>query len=117
MKKYSLRQALVASACALASSLCQAASAATGQIATLDIEPQWGTFVFIKINASNTGTGPGCVTNHAWNYTLPIVTDQDKARFAMLLTAQASGRSVSLNGTGSCSEFGSVESLSGISMS
>ena len=51
-----------------------------------------------------------CHTNLAWTYTLPYVSDMDKRMHATLLLAYATGRSVTLRGSGTCADFGSIES-------
>ena len=51
-----------------------------------------------------------CANNAAWTYVFPMTTDQDKKIFAMLLEAHATGRVVTISGTGACADFAGIES-------
>jgi len=73
----------------------------------------WGEILFIKTDKSKSGL-PGCHTNLSWDYVMPLTTEHDKKLYALVMAARASQTPVSLNGTGTCDHFGSVESLIGI---
>lgn len=70
----------------------------------------YGKMSFIKTDKSKP-SAPGCQINLSWDYVMPLVTEHDKKLYAMLLAARASGSPVSLNGTGNCDTFASIESL------
>lgn len=84
-------------------------SASNAHIKSLAINKGMGTFVLIAIDVVPTGT-PACDST-GWGYTLTLTNPGDNQLYAMLLAAYTSGATVSLTGTGSCSEWGSIESL------
>ena len=60
----------------------------------------------------NQPTLASCANNSAWTYVFRMSTDQDKKIFAMLLEAHATGRTVTIMGTGTCADFAGIESAS-----
>ena len=91
------------------------ASEVQGQVLELAINKTYGGAVFIRMDKAPTSP-IGCSINGYWHYTLPLATDVDKRMFAMLLTAQTTGKSMYVSGLGSCNEFGAVESAAGVRM-
>jgi hypothetical protein len=86
-----------------------AGTSITGKIVLIDMSKDYGNFVFVKLDV-NPSAPIACHTNLAWTYTLPLVTDMDKRMHAALLLAYATGRSVTLRGSGTCTDFSSIES-------
>lgn len=85
------------------------ASSATGKVVMIDNAKQYGNIVFVKLDGATTSPA-ACQTNFAWSFTLPMTSEMDKRMYATLLMAAASGSTVVISGTGSCSEFSAVES-------
>lgn len=81
-------------------------------IIQIELAKDYGDYVFIKLDIPVVKTG--CHINTYWNYTLPLATETDKAIFTMLLSAHMSGKKIGIRGTGSCSQFGSIESAKSI---
>lgn len=81
----------------------------------LEVNKTFGAFVFVRMDKAPTAP-IACSTNGYWHYTLPLASDLDKRMFAMLLTAQAGGKAVSIAGLGSCSEFSAIESAAAVRM-
>lgn len=86
-----------------------AGTSITGKVVLIDMSKDYGNFIFVKLDV-NPSAPIACHTNLAWTYTLPIVSDMDKRMHAALLLAYATGRSVTLRGSGTCADFSSVES-------
>ncbi len=97
--------------CLLVSGAAGASSSVTGTITELHIGKNYGNFVFIKVDASNTNPYSSCHSNTHWNYTLPLTSELDKQMYAALLVAYSSGRPTRLEGLNACNEFSGVESL------
>ena len=64
-------------------------------------------------DGNGTDGGPTCAAS-TWNFTLSLDTAIGKNQYATLLTAFAAGKTVTLNGTGACSDWGNVESLQNV---
>jgi hypothetical protein len=103
---------------ALAAAICSAQSASAVQtftnatITELTINRAYTNFVAITVAGTATGT-TSCATGYAnWNFTLSLGDAMGTNMYALLLTAAAEGKSVTLYGTGLCSEQAGVESLS-----
>jgi hypothetical protein len=103
----------VALALLLAASTSLAATQVTGHVQAVSINKNFGTFVFVQLDAPQTSPIP-CQTNLGWTYTLPQQSDTDKKILALLMMAKATGQQVTLYGSGSCSDFAAVESAIGI---
>lgn len=73
----------------------------------IDMAKDYGNFIFVKLDV-NPSAPIACHTNLAWTYTLPLVSDMDKRMHATLLLAYATGRSVTLRGSGTCADFSSI---------
>jgi len=86
-----------------------AGTSITGKVVMIDMSKDYGNFIFVKLDV-NPSAPIACHTNLAWTYTLPIVSDMDKRMHATLLLAYATGRSVTLRGSGTCADFGFIES-------
>jgi hypothetical protein len=100
----SLLAAVLATPCvALAGS-----SATNAHIKNLQINKNYGVFVFINIDVNPTGA-PACESS-SWQYTLSLTNPGDSQLYAMLLTAYTSGAPIDIGGTGACSDVGFVES-------
>jgi len=98
--------------------LCSAVPAQAGDLADANVvrigsTKTFGDILFIKTDKAKTSL-PGCHTNLSWDYVMPLVTEQDKKLYAMLLAARAAQTPVSLGGAGTCDHFGSIESLIGV---
>jgi hypothetical protein len=76
----------------------------------LAIVKTYGDIVFVKVDNPK-GSLPACHVNLSWTYVMPLVSEQDKKMYAMLLAARTSQAPVSLNGTGGCDHFASIETL------
>ena len=103
---------------ALAATICGAQSASAVQtftnttITELTIDRAYSNFVAITVAGTPTGT-TSCATGYAnWSFTLSLNDAIGTNMYALLLTAFAEGKPVTLYGTGSCSEQAGVESLS-----
>lgn len=86
-----------------------AGTSITGKVVLIDMSKDYGNFIFVKLDV-NPSAPIACHTNLAWTYTLPYVSDMDKRMHATLLLAYATGRSVTLRGSGTCTDFSSIES-------
>lgn len=86
------------------------------QITQLSInEAYGGTYVFIMLSVTPTQQ-PTCATNGAWSYTFPFSAPGANQVYAMLLSAYTAGSTVDMVGTGTCNEFGQIESLQALSL-
>ncbi|MBT9494366.1 MAG: hypothetical protein IV107_18925 [Paucibacter sp.] len=93
---------------------CQISMAGTmvvGKIKEIQINKALGNVVFVQLDANHT-TPISCQVNVGWTYTLPQQTDADRKIFALLSMALATGQTVRLYGSGACSDFAAVESIS-----
>jgi len=98
--------------CMLVSNTIFATNVEHATIVQLDINKNYGEFVFIKLD-----THPdfiSCAINHYWSYTMPLVSDMDKAMYSALLSAFTSGTKVTIGGTNVCSDFPAIESAQSI---
>jgi len=66
--------------------------------------------LFISI-AGTKDSQPACQTNGSWAYVLPLVNDQNKKIYAMLLAARVSQTPVTLPGSGACDDYPGIETL------
>lgn len=82
-----------------------------GKIKEIQINKALGNVVFVQLDANHT-TPISCQVNVGWTYTLPQQTDADRKIFALLSMALATGQTVRLYGSGACSDFAAVESIS-----
>ncbi|MBM0105753.1 hypothetical protein JM946_13510 [Steroidobacter sp. S1-65] len=73
----------------------------------------YGEMVFIKTDKTKS-TVPGCQTNLSWDFVMPLTTEHDKKLYAILLAARAGATPISINGSGNCDTFGSIETVSGL---
>jgi hypothetical protein len=95
--------------------VCSAGTQVTGHVKVVSINKAFGSFVFVQLDAPQSAPIP-CQTNVGWTYTLPQQSDADKKMLALLITAKAMGQLVTLYGSGLCSDFGAIESASGITI-
>jgi hypothetical protein len=115
-----LRKSLILAMCGVlpagAATSASAESLVSGAVITaINVTKSYGEILFIKVDKPKS-TPPGCDTNGFWTYVLPLTTELDKKLYAMLLTARATGAPVTLTGTGTCSAFGTIESLNSAQM-
>jgi hypothetical protein len=103
---------------ALAATIWAAQSASAVQtytnatITEVTLNRAYGNFVAITVAGTPTGT-TSCATGYAnWNFTLSLGDAIGTNMYALLLTAVAEGKPVTLYGTDLCSEHAGVESLS-----
>lgn len=89
-----------------------ASTSVTGHVKDLAIQKEYGQFVFVQLDVASTAP-IACHTN-AWTYTLPQATDLDKKMLALLMMAKATGTTITLRGSGACSDFPSIESANGV---
>jgi hypothetical protein len=83
-------------------------------IVALSLNRAYGNFVFIQTSVAPTGF-PSCTTEGGpWYFTLSLNDSMGTNLYAMLLSAYLAGKQVRLDGTGACSEWGGIESLSNI---
>jgi hypothetical protein len=91
----------------------QAADILNAKLVSIGSTKAYGEILFIKTDKVKTGV-PGCHSNLSWDYVMPLITEQDKKFYAMLLAARAAETPISLSGAGTCDHFGSIESLVGV---
>ena len=82
--------------------LCQALPAQAGDLLDVRVvrigsSKTYGEILFIKTDKVKTSL-PGCHVNLSWDYVMPLVSEQDKKLYAMLLAARASDTPVTLSG-------------------
>lgn len=77
------------------------------KIVQVDFAKNHGSFIFVKLDVAP--ASESCATNGYWNYTFPVLTEIDKAIVSAVLTVFISGTQVNIIGTGTCNEFGTVE--------
>jgi hypothetical protein len=83
----------------------------SAQVLELGVSRTYPNVAFVRLSAYPTG-GPSCAPSaFYWQFTLTLDGLSGKELYAMLLSAQASGKAVRISGTGSCSEHGQIESL------
>jgi len=74
-----------------------------------------GAVAFVRLDTAPIGPA-ACSTSGYWHFTIPIVSDIDKRLYAQLLAAKLANATVSIGGTGSCNEYGSVESARAVGL-
>lgn len=84
----------------------------TGHVKEMQVNKSLGNILFVQLDVSHNAP-IACHSNLGWTYTIPMQSEADKRIFAMLLTARAIGATVTLFGSGSCSDFSAVESIAG----
>lgn len=75
-------------------------AAASNQSGTVTATQQTSGRFFFVLSGTRTGTVPSCSCCNSWE--LPTNTDGGRTMIAMLLTAQGTGKVVSIQGAGSC---------------
>lgn len=103
-----MRKILLIASLISVQNVCFATEVLRAKVTKLDLARDYGSYVFIKLDATQTNK-PACHQNGGWNYTSPIATEMDKAMFSILLAAYMSGKSISIYGSGACSQFPSIE--------
>lgn len=99
---------------ALLLAMCSAnAGDGQGKIVQIAINKSIGAAVFVRLDTVPTGAA-ACSTNSYWHFTIPLVSDLDKRLYTQILAAKLVNATVSISGTGVCSEYGSVESAGGV---
>ena len=86
-----------------------------GKILQIAINKDIGAVAFVRLDTAPVGVAV-CSTSGYWHFTIPIVSDLDKRLHAQLLAAKLANATVSISGTGSCSEYGSVESARAVGL-
>ena len=86
-----------------------------GKVLQIAINKDLGSLVFVRLDSPPVAPA-ACSTNGYWHFTLPLVSDLDKRLHAHLLAAKLANATVSISGTGICSEFGTVESAKGVGL-
>jgi hypothetical protein len=105
---------------ALVATICGAQSASAVQtytnttITELTVNRAYANFVAVTVTGTPTESVPSCATaGYAnWSFTLALTDALGTNMYALLLTAFAQGKPVTLYGTGLCSEQPGLESLS-----
>ena len=87
-----------------------AADVEAAHVLELQISKSFGNFVFVALDKPH-AVPIACAINTGWQYTLSLAGEVDKRMFALLVTAQTTGKPVSIRGAGACNEFGAVESM------
>lgn len=83
-------------------------------IVKMHVRRSIGEVVFLQLSVAPTGS-PSCATAAwTWHFSFPTSTEAGKKLLAMLLAAQAQGAPVTIDGTGTCSDYAGVESLDGV---
>lgn len=108
-----MKLAVAAAATLLLTGSSWAGTTVTGRVKAISINKAIGTFVFVQLDAAQPAP-IACQINLSWTYTLPQQSDTDKKMLAILMMAKSMGQPVTLYGSGQCSDFGSIESASGI---
>jgi hypothetical protein len=92
-----------------------AGTASNALIVTLGIDDGAPNILFIRVDrAKDAGTEPSCHTNGSWNYVRPLVSEQDKKVYAMLLAAKSTQTPVTLIGTTNCAAYSGIETLQAV---
>jgi hypothetical protein len=101
---------ILAALCLIALSATASAGSVTGAtIRQVQIQTNYN-MVFIAISTAKTGN-PSCSANGQFGFVLPLTTALDNQMLAVLLSARATGATVTLTGTGVCDTYPSVETL------
>jgi hypothetical protein len=85
----------------------QASSSGSGYVTTIIYSGSG--FAFVYQNGSRTAR-PACSVNDRW--VIPITTAAGQSMLAGMMTAYATGKVITVNGTGACSEYADTESIS-----
>jgi len=115
MKKYILIAGLFL--VALCSNVSAEGTSQYFHVVEIELNKDYGNFIFIKTDRDNSdqSTKAPCSTHKYWEYTLPLVTEFDKAAYNIIMTALTESKEVILRGDEThCYEFGNVESLQSI---
>lgn len=83
----------------------------TGQVTVPVIGATYGVFMF---KAGTPAGQPACVQVPSQPWVLNVKTDGGKATYALLLSAQAQGKTVSVSGTGVCDVWGDRETVDAV---
>jgi hypothetical protein len=97
-------------------SVTNASGIASTKITNLMLDQQYPNQVFIKTSKPRVAGSPDC-HNSSWSYVLRLDNEKAKTMYSMLLAAHMAGKPVSLDGTGSCKSYQSVEDLRRIELS
>ena len=90
-----------------------AGSSTNVTITQIFVGNSYGSLLFIAVT-SKTGN-PACNTNATYNFVLPLTTALENQMLAVLLSARATGATVTLTGNGLCDQFSNVETLENVS--
>jgi hypothetical protein len=101
-------------ACSLFAALCASQAhggeAANVRITQFGMTSNLGNHVFLQVSGQVTGV-PACSTHPSWHFLLPLDTNWGKNAYAALLAARASGATMHISGTNTCSVDGTIETL------
>lgn len=97
-------------------SVSNASGIASTKITSLMLDQQYPNQVFIKTSKPREAGSPDC-QNSTWSYVLRLDNEKAKTMYSMLLAAHMAGKPVSLDGTGNCTSYRSVEDLRRIELS
>jgi len=89
---------------------------AFGHVAELAFSKTYGNIVFIRLDSPNSVPSAPCGNNGYWQFVLTLQSTVDKGMYAALLAAQLSGKAVQLDGTGTCTDVGAIESLNNLNI-
>ena len=98
--------------------ICFCTSASAGSvtgatITSIYLGNSYGSLVFIQTSVAKTGN-PSCSTNGTWGFVLPLTTALENQMLAVVLSARATGATVTLTGSGVCDTYSTVETLENI---
>ena len=91
-------------------SLSATAGAITGATITQIQIATNNTGAFIAFSVAKT-SNPACSSNPNWSFYLPLTTPLENQMLALILAARASGSPVTLEGSGVCDAYPTVETL------
>jgi hypothetical protein len=87
----------------------QAGGVEDATVVKISSSKQFGEILFIKADKPKTNI-PGCHSNLSWDFVMPLVIEDDKKIYAMVLAARVAQTPITLSGAGTCDHFGSIES-------
>ena len=90
-----------------------AGTTASTLIVMLGIDDGAPNVLFIRVDKTKDNQA-GCQSNGTWAYVRPLVSEQDKKIYAMLLAAKASQAPVTLAGTTNCTVYPGIETLQAV---
>jgi len=100
---------------ATAANVAAASTASQVTILEISLNPTIGNYVFIRI--SPVPTLASCANNGYWQYTLNLNTlSLANQEYAASLAAQMAGKTVTISGTGTCTDFYNVESANALNV-